>query len=72
LLNAKSLTPADYCLMCIGCEFDEPGNADFIDTEVKEVMEGRFKMGEKVQYTNAAYDISDFYAVTSKFNELNG
>jgi hypothetical protein len=34
--------------MAIGCEFDEPGNADFIHNDVKEVMEGRFQMGAKV------------------------
>jgi len=31
--------------MCVGCEFDEPGNADFILDEVKEVMEDRFGLG---------------------------
>jgi hypothetical protein len=60
-LNAKSLTPADYCVMCVGCDFDEPGNADHIHNEVKDVMEGRFGLGNKVQYVNAAYRINDFY-----------
>jgi hypothetical protein len=47
-LNAKSLTPADYCVMCVGCDFEEPGNADLILSDVKEVMEERFGLGEKV------------------------
>jgi len=32
----------------MGCEFDEPGNADHITDTVKEVMEDRFGLGGKV------------------------
>lgn len=71
-LNAASLTPADYCVQVIGCELEDAGNADSIFNEVKEVMQDRFGLGEKVQYVNAAYNTSDFYALSAKFNEING
>lgn len=71
-LNAKSLTPADYCVMCVGCDFDEPGNADHIHNEIKDVMEDRFGLGNKVQYVNAAYRINDFYEHMEDLHRLNG
>ena len=70
-LNAKSLTPADYCIMAMGTEFDDAGNSESMLAEVKEVFDNKWNMGSKVQYINAAYDIENFYEVSSRFNSLN-
>jgi hypothetical protein len=70
-LNAKSLTPADYCIMINGCDFDDNGNEEAILGEIKEVFDNRFNAGGKVQYINAAYDIANFYEVSSRYNTLN-
>ena len=71
-LNAKSLTPADYCIAAFtGQDFEDCGDSAGILQKVKDVFEERFQRGEKVQYINAAYDIQQFYAVSARFNELN-
>jgi hypothetical protein len=71
-LNAKSLTAADYCIMIMNCSFEDNGNSELIFNDVKEVMQERFEIGDKVQYTNAAYDINDFYECSASVTELNG
>jgi hypothetical protein len=71
-LNAKSLTPADYCVMVMNCDFDDNGSEQTIHAEIKDVFNSKFNnMGEKIQYINAAYDIENFYEVSSRFNTLN-
>ena len=70
-LNAKSLTPADYCIMAMGTDFDDAGNSESMLAEVKEVFDNKWNMGDKIQYINAAYDIENFYEVSSKYNSLN-
>jgi len=47
-LNAKSLTPADYCVMIRNCDFDDNGSEESILAEVKEVFENRYNLGNKV------------------------
>lgn len=42
-----------------------------MEKEIKDVFEERFKLGNQIQYINAAYDIGNFYEVSSKFNSLN-
>ena len=39
--------------------------------EIVDVFEARYKLGGQVQYINAAYDIGNFYEVSSKFNSLS-
>lgn len=71
-LNAKALTPADYCIAAFtGQDFSDCGDSQVILEEVKEVFEDRFQKGSKVQYINAAYNIQTFYEVSERFNELN-
>ena len=75
VLNSKSLTPADYCIMGMGMDkndFEDPGNADHINETIKEYFEKNYQMGSKIQYTNAAYDIGEFYNLSTRYNDLNG
>jgi hypothetical protein len=72
VLNSKSLTPADYCIMGMGMDFEEPGNADHINEKIKEYFEENYQMGSKIQYTNAAYNIGEFYSTSTRYNDLNG
>jgi len=70
-LNAKSLTPADYCIMGLGMDFEDAGNSESMLAEIKEVFDNKWNMGDKVQYINPAYDIENFYEVSAKYNNLN-
>lgn len=72
ILNAKALTPADYCIAAFtGQDFEDSGDSENILQKVKEVFEERFSRGEKVQYVNAAYNISNFYEVSERYAEIN-
>jgi len=72
ILNSKSLTPADYCIMGMNMDFEEPGNADHIHEKIKEYFEENYQMGSKIIYTNAAYNIGEFYSTSTRYNDLNG
>ena len=37
-LNAKALTPADYCIAAFGTDFSDNGDSEVILNEVKEVF----------------------------------
>ena len=52
-------------------EFEDAGNPDAIKEKIIEYFTDKWQMGEKIQYTNAAYDIGEFYKLSTKFNELN-
>jgi len=47
-LNAKSLTPADYCIMAMGTDFEDNGNSDAILNEIKEVFDNKWNLGNKI------------------------
>lgn len=45
-LNAESLTPADYCVMAFtGQDFENVGDEESMEKEIKDVFEERFKLG---------------------------
>jgi len=58
LLDSKTITPSDYCLMGFDMSFEDC-TQDGIELEVREAFHRDFNL--EVEYVNATYNIKDFY-----------
>jgi hypothetical protein len=69
-LERTAYTPSDFCIMGTNMKFDNcsPEN---IEREIRETFNRDYDgAGDKIVYTNATYDIDNFYTIASKLTDL--
>lgn len=67
-LDMGILTPSDFCLMGKHMEFSNY-DPDSIKAEIESELQSAYEISEVV-YVNPVYDISNYYQVFAKYNEI--
>ena len=71
-LDQDAITPSDYCLMGMHMTFDGDYSQKGIEKELREYLNDKYqRMGDQIHYVNVAYEIKDFFKLTTRFNELD-
>ena len=68
-IDVGILTPSDYCLMGRHMNFKDY-NVKSIKAEIAAELKDRYDIDEIV-YVNLVYDISKYYKVYAKYNEIS-
>jgi hypothetical protein len=66
-VDTETFTPSDFCLMGEGMAFDSYFQDD-IENEIRAHFKSKYNID--IVYTNAAYDIKNFYEWTQRLNYL--